>query len=383
VVGLQGKAQLETIYGHLAETLLAMPWTALFFKTTEPDAAEWISRFLAVQEVERWRHSQTSGESGFSPRREPKTDTDERFNRQAVSASEISGLPERKGYLKSGNFIVPLTIARHDVPIDAKGFIPRELPPMFPVRMEAKKREATALVGGDKRVRDAHRENAGVALDDLERFAQVRMGGNNPTETTGRWFAAKSEHDSARPVDGYAAPQLQTHVVFFNIIETENGNTHAIQPQELYMSQKFATAIYQSELGYRLKELGYEIDPGKNGAPETKGYTREYLEESGPRSQQIRAHLEEYGLEGAGPTQIAAHRTREGKSPLTAEEILERHREVAKAFGNRAQRIVEQAQTRRAQEHRSIQERATRAREAVTYARERNIEREAGWMNGN
>ncbi len=73
----------------------------------------------------------------------------------------------------------------------------------------------TALVGGDERVREAHRESVGVALDELERYVQARIGGNLPAETTGKWIAAKFEHDSARPVDGYAAPQLHTHVVFF------------------------------------------------------------------------------------------------------------------------------------------------------------------------
>jgi type IV secretory pathway TraG/TraD family ATPase VirD4 len=141
LLGLQGKAQLETIYGHIAETLLAMPWTALFFKTTEPEAAEWISRYLGVQEIERWRPSQTSGASGSRRRRESKTDAEERFNRQAVSASEISGLPERKAYLKSGNFIVPLTVARLDLPNIAGGFIPHQLRPMFPVRTEPKNNE--------------------------------------------------------------------------------------------------------------------------------------------------------------------------------------------------------------------------------------------------
>jgi conjugative relaxase-like TrwC/TraI family protein len=235
----------------------------------------------------------------------------------------------------------------------------------------------TALVGGDERVREAHRQSVRIALDELERFVQARIGGNNPAETTGKWVAAKFEHDSARPVDGYAAPQLHTHVVFFNVTETENGKIHSIQPQELYKSQKFATAIYQAELGYRLKELGYEIEQGKNGAPEIKGYTREYLEASSPRSQQIRAHLEEHGLGGAGSAQIAAHRTREAKSPLTAEEMHERHREVARTFGNQAQCVVQEAQARGVQEHHGGEERETRAREAVTYARDRNIEREA------
>jgi conjugative relaxase-like TrwC/TraI family protein len=100
---------------------------------------------------------------------------------------------------------------------------------------------------------------------------------NHPAETTGKWAAAKFEHDSARPIDGYSAPQLHTHVVFFNVTETADGRTRALQPQELYRSQKFATAVYQSELAWRLRRLGHEIDPGKNGAPEIRGYTREYL----------------------------------------------------------------------------------------------------------
>jgi conjugative relaxase-like TrwC/TraI family protein len=79
----------------------------------------------------------------------------------------------------------------------------------------------TALVGGDERVRAAHRESVNVALDELEKYVQARIGGNHPAETTGKWIAAKFEHDSSRPVEGYAAPQLHTHVVFFNMTERE------------------------------------------------------------------------------------------------------------------------------------------------------------------
>ena len=32
----------------------------------------------------------------------------------------------------------------------------------------------TGLVGGDERVREAHRESVGVALDELERYVQAR-----------------------------------------------------------------------------------------------------------------------------------------------------------------------------------------------------------------
>ena len=236
----------------------------------------------------------------------------------------------------------------------------------------------TALVGGDERVRDAHRESVQVALGELEHYVQARIGRNHPAETTGQWVAAKFEHDSARPVEGYAAPQLHTHVVFFNVTETADGTAHAIQPQELFKSQQYATAVYRSELAHRLQELGYEIEQGKSGQPEIKGYSQEYLDASSPRRQQIKEHLEEQGLRGAGAAQIAAHQTREEKlSALSHEEMRARHQELAAAFGNQAQRVVQEAQARGAQEHHGGEERETRAREAVTYARDRNIEREA------
>src|SRR5271169_5619115 len=93
----------------------------------------------------------------------------------------------------------------------------------------------TALVGGDQRVRRAHEESVGVALDELERYVQARLG-DHPAQATGQWVAARFEHDSARPVGGYAAPQLHTHVVVFNLTRTEDGNHRPLQPRELYKS---------------------------------------------------------------------------------------------------------------------------------------------------
>ena len=81
----------------------------------------------------------------------------------------------------------------------------------------------TALVGGDDRVREAHRESVRTALEHLEYYTMARIGGNHPAEPTAKFAAAKFEHDTARPVDGYAAPQLHTHAVIFNITERENG----------------------------------------------------------------------------------------------------------------------------------------------------------------
>ncbi len=153
----------------------------------------------------------------------------------------------------------------------------------------------TALVGRDDRIREAHRESVRVALNELERYTQARIGGNHPAEATGKFAVAKFEHDTARPVDGYAAPQLHTHAVIFNLTERADGQTRALQERGLFQSQQFATAVYQSELIYRLARMGYEFEAGRSGAPEVKGYTQEYLDASSPRSRQIRECLEKAG----------------------------------------------------------------------------------------
>jgi conjugative relaxase-like TrwC/TraI family protein len=235
----------------------------------------------------------------------------------------------------------------------------------------------TALVGGDDRVREAHREAVNIALNELETYVQARIGGNHAAETTGQFVAAKFEHDTARPVDGYAAPQLHTHAVIFNMTEREDGSVRALQPQGLFDSQQFATAVYQSELMYRLRNLGYEIEPGRSGAPEIKGYSQEYLDASSPRSQQIREYLEKTGYEGPEAAQIAAHSTRDKKEIHTPAEVLAAHRQVAAEFGNQADRVVAEARQRGHAEEQTPEASQLRAREAVTYARDRSFEREA------
>src|SRR5205823_5648745 len=120
---------------------------------------------------------------------------------------------------------------------------------------------------------------------------QARIGGTHPAQNTRNWIVAKFEHDTSRPVDGYPAPQLHTHVVFFNMTKTADGEFRAIQPQQLYRTQQYGTAIYRAELAWRLRHLGYDMNVEKNGAPQIEGYSRDYLEASSPRSQQIREHL--------------------------------------------------------------------------------------------
>src|SRR5580658_6086677 len=234
----------------------------------------------------------------------------------------------------------------------------------------------TALVGGDDRVRQAHRESVKVALGEMEKYVQARIGGNHPAETTGKWVAASFEHDSARPVNGYAAPQLHTHVVFFNLTETQNGESRALQPHELFRSQQYATAIYRSELALRLKGRGYEIERGKSSQPEIVGYTREYLDASSPRSQQIQAYLDQQGVRGAGAAQIAAHQTRDDKLPaVTHSEMQQKHRDVAAQFGQQPEQVIRAAHERGVEQEPPQKQKHLES--ALNYAQEKNLERHA------
>jgi len=232
----------------------------------------------------------------------------------------------------------------------------------------------TALVGADERVRVAHRESVRVALGELERYTQARIGNIHAPETTARFIAATFEHDTARPVDGYAAPQLHTHAVIFNLTERENGQARALQERSLFQSQQYATSVYRSELAMRLQGLGYEIERGKYGQPEIKGYTQKYLDASSPRREQIKNHLHEIGREGAGAAQVAAHRTRDSKEIRSPEEVLQRHRELAAQHGHQADCVVALAREH-AQLHTPHSDKTEQ--QAVTYARNHVFERSA------
>lgn len=116
VLGFQGKAQLETIYGHLAEVMLSQPATKIFLKTTEPKAAEWVSNAIGKVEIERMK------ETHFDGSRNGKNFTIDRQVEPLVLDSEISGLEDRRAYLKLGNNVARFAFDYLDLPIVAKDF---------------------------------------------------------------------------------------------------------------------------------------------------------------------------------------------------------------------------------------------------------------------
>ncbi|MGH9770451.1 MAG: MobF family relaxase [Candidatus Acidiferrales bacterium] len=234
----------------------------------------------------------------------------------------------------------------------------------------------TALVGEDERVREAHRQAVRTALDATEKYVQARMGGINPAETTGKWMAATFEHDTARPVDGYPAPHLHTHVVVFNLTEDATGQARSLQPYELFKIQSMSTAVYQNELEYQLRRLGYEIARGTNHAPDIKGYSAEYLASESQRSAQIYREMEERGQTGREQRVQLAHQNRDEKLKLSPDELRALHKRSAEEFGSQPAHLVAEAAARH---HREVSEEKAqrRAQSAVSFARDRLSERSA------
>ncbi len=297
----------------------------------------------------------------------------------AVGAPEFARLSQGQ-HPETGKQLVRHRAVRQYETEDGKTVAPVEHRAGWDATFSAPKSVSlTALVGGDDRVRNAHRESVKFALDELERYTQARIGGNQAPETTGRFVAATFEHDTARPVNGYAAPQLHTHSVIFNMTERENGQTRALQERGFFATQSYATAVYQSHLTYQLRSLGYEIEAGKSGAPEIKGYTQEYLDASSPRRQQIEEALARSGFTGPAAAQIAAHNTRDGKVIMSPEKVLAAHRQIAAEFGNQAEDVVRVARerSRGPVQEMSAEDRSKSAHSALTFARDRGFEREA------
>ncbi len=113
MLGFQGRSQLEKRYGRDAEAMLSQPATKIFFKTSEPRAAKWISETLGEIEVERIRESRSVGERRglLFGRKTPVSHAMKISTKPLAMASEIAGPEPLRGYIKQENRVVPVKFA--------------------------------------------------------------------------------------------------------------------------------------------------------------------------------------------------------------------------------------------------------------------------------
>jgi conjugative relaxase-like TrwC/TraI family protein len=143
-----------------------------------------------------------------------------------------------------------------------------------------------ALVGGDRRLEEAHRTAVNRTLELVQsRYAQtrVRINGDRQSITTGKLIVAQYHHDTSREKE----PQLHTHCVVINTTQLENGKWQSLHADSIWRHSKLIGQIYQNELACEVQRLGYEIEPRAHGQFELKGYTTQQLKAFSTRRQQI------------------------------------------------------------------------------------------------
>jgi len=148
-----------------------------------------------------------------------------------------------------------------------------------------------AVTLADERLVAAHEESARIAFRELETFAatRVRKQGRLTDRTTGNLVAAAFVHNSSRELD----PQLHTHFTVFNATFDETEKCwKALEARGMYDAIRYGTAVYRNELAKRVQQIGYRIQPAKNGF-QIEGVSDGVLQQFSKRAQQRDAVVKE------------------------------------------------------------------------------------------
>ncbi len=158
VLGFQGRSQLEKRYGQDAEAMLSQPATKIFFKTSEPRAAKWVSEAIGEIEVERLKESRSMELIGSK-----RSYAMEIATKPLVMASEIAGLAPLRAFIKQENRVVPVRFRLAKKRGKQPEFLERKLPELT-ARPEPK--QATPQLAGVPPVlqKQPARENRQAAL---------------------------------------------------------------------------------------------------------------------------------------------------------------------------------------------------------------------------
>ncbi|WP_033075114.1 MobF family relaxase [Sphingopyxis sp. MWB1] len=242
-----------------------------------------------------------------------------------------------------------------------------------------------AEVAGDRRLIAAHGQAVETAMAHVETHmaaTRLRDGGAVTREATGNLVVASFQHGTSRAQD----PQLHTHNVILNATRGKDGAWRSLEPRAIYQLQKQIGAIYRQELALKVRELGYEIEVGKDSLFEIKGVSGEVIGAFSTRSAEIEVALEERGTTrdaaSAAEKQMAALDTRQAKVATDHAALVADWRETASAagFGPDARlAMVRQAEAHAASPtHRAdMAEQAIMADRAVAYAADKLGERQS------
>jgi hypothetical protein len=132
--GTQNKHQYDDHYGQAAPTMLSCPRYTIILRCKEPDSAEWLSKLIGEEEIERPRTGVTASVSDRG--RDSINYSSHTERRAVVSREEIANLADLAGYWKYGEMVAPFRFDFRPWRKVAEGFVPRRA--LAPVRPAVK-----------------------------------------------------------------------------------------------------------------------------------------------------------------------------------------------------------------------------------------------------
>jgi len=112
-----------------------------------------------------------------------------------------------------------------------------------------------------KEIERAHESAVKAAFDYLEDNTITRRGKGGTIDEEARLVASRFNHYTSREGD----PQLHSHVVISNFSVRNDGTVGTIDSRTFYEHKMAAGALYQVEMAYQMKQLGYEVEQGTKG----------------------------------------------------------------------------------------------------------------------
>src|SRR5271168_2199160 len=164
-----------------------------------------------------------------------------------------------------------------------------------------------AILAGDERLFEAHREAVSEAYAKLESLACVKegtLGIDRQRVTTNVLCSARFAHDTSRTLD----PHLHAHFATTNFPITPEGKRYALETHDMVKAIRYAGKIYQSALRRNVENLGYRTrdkfsDKGQLEGFEIDGISDEICEKYSRRRGEIEEEIEAFkALYGREPT---------------------------------------------------------------------------------
>ena len=139
----------------------------------------------------------------------------------------------------------------------------------------------------------AHQRAVECAFDYLEGHTTTRRGRGGLSREYANLVAARFNHYTSRLGD----PQLHSHVVVTNFSVRKDGTVGTIESKLFYDHRRAAGELYQVELSWQMRQLGYAIEEGVKGTFRLKDVTIEAEKLFSKRDKQIDDLVKERGIQ--------------------------------------------------------------------------------------